>query len=175
MIHMRSAHRCVMAIFTITTPGQSSQNKIIKRKTRYHKAWREWPNRKNIEVEKLELEKRYQGIIEKIKEKAPPQKKHQRKQKAKMQKHKQKMSMLQQKQKVKTLKRKQKKSKERGQEPWWMTAWRRQEKQVEDILDFTSERRGRSHRVSHRTCRTRHERRHGRKNENGAWHRECEM
>ena len=42
---------------------------------------------KNIEVEKPELEKRYQEIMEK---KTPPQKKQQRKQKAKMQKHKQK-------------------------------------------------------------------------------------
>ena len=46
------------------------------------------PNRKNIEVEKLELEKRYQGIIKKKKKNAAT-KKPQRKQKVKMRKHKQ--------------------------------------------------------------------------------------
>ena len=51
---------------------------------------------KNIEVEKPELERRYQEIIEKIKRKTAATKKQQRKQKAKMQKHKQKMRVQQQ-------------------------------------------------------------------------------
>ena len=32
MIHMGSGHRCVMATFTITTPGKSSQYKNLKGK-----------------------------------------------------------------------------------------------------------------------------------------------
>ena len=71
----------------------------------------------NIEVEKLELGKRYQEIIEKIKRKTACTKKQQHKQKAKMQKHKQKMRTQQRKQQVKILMRKQKKSTERAQEP----------------------------------------------------------
>ena len=41
MIHMGSGHRCVMATFTITTPGKKSHYKIIKRKTQYNKRMRE--------------------------------------------------------------------------------------------------------------------------------------
>ena len=88
---------------------------------------------KNIEVEKLELEKRYQEIIEKFKKK---KKRRHKKRNAEAQ-AKKKKGMQHQKPKVKILKRKQKKSKERAQELWCMMAWRRQEKQVEDILDFT--------------------------------------
>ena len=38
MIHMGSDHRCVMATFTITTPGKNNHYKTTKRKTRHNKA-----------------------------------------------------------------------------------------------------------------------------------------
>ena len=117
MVHMGSDHRCVMATFTITTLGKSCHYKTIKGKHDIIK--HECPNRKSIEVEKLEFEKRYPEIIDFFfkKKKTPPQKKQQRKQKVKMEKHKQQMRTQQQrKQKVKILKRRQK-SKECAQEP----------------------------------------------------------
>ena len=55
-VHMGSDHRCVVATSTITTLGKNGHYKTKERKTR--------PNRKNIEVEKPELEKRNQEIIE---------------------------------------------------------------------------------------------------------------
>ena len=94
MIHMGSGHRCVMATFTITTPGKSNHHKTLKGNHDIIKHDGRDQKGKNIEVEKRELEKRYQEIIEK-KKKTPPQKKQQRKQKAKMQKHQQIMRMQQ--------------------------------------------------------------------------------
>ena len=75
MVHMGSDHRCVMATFTITTLGKSCHYKTIKGKHDIIK--HECPNRKSIEVEKLEFEKRYPEIIDFFlkKKKTPPQKK----------------------------------------------------------------------------------------------------
>ena len=58
MIHMGSDHRCVMATFTITTPGKSSRYKTIKGKHDIIKHEGRDQTGKNIEVEKLQLEKR---------------------------------------------------------------------------------------------------------------------
>ena len=71
MIHMGSDHRCVMATFTITTPGKSSHYKTIKGKHEIIKHEGRDQTEKNIEVENSELEKRYQEIIKK--KKTPPQ------------------------------------------------------------------------------------------------------
>ena len=65
MIHMGSDHRCVMATFTITTSGKSSHYKTFKGKYEKIKDKGRDQTRKNIEVEKPELEKRCQEIIEK--------------------------------------------------------------------------------------------------------------
>ena len=90
--------------------------------TEKHRSWEAWARKK------IPRDHR--------KKKKPPQRKPQRKQKVKMLKHKQKMTtQQQQKQNEKMLKRKQKKSKECAREARWITAWRRQMKQVEDIVD----------------------------------------
>ena len=68
MIHMGSDHRCVMATFTITTLGKHIHYKNTRRKHDMIE-YEERDQSKKIEVGKLELEKRYQEIIEKIKEK----------------------------------------------------------------------------------------------------------
>ena len=116
MIHMGSDHRMCHGDFHDHHAWKEQPLQDYKRKTRNNKAWKKGPNRKNIEIEKLELEKKYQEIIDFLKNRR--HKKQQRKQKVKMQKHKQKMrtQQQQQKQNVKMLKRKQKKSKECAQE-----------------------------------------------------------
>ena len=93
---------------------------IVKKKDKFDttKHDRRDQTEKNIGVEKLELGKRYQEVIEKIKKKPPAKKKQQRKQKVKMLKHKQKMRVQKRKQKMRMQKRKQKKSKERSQKSW---------------------------------------------------------
>ena len=57
MVHVGSDHRCVMATFTITTPEKSSRYKTIKGKHDIIKHEGMDQPGKNIEVEKLELEK----------------------------------------------------------------------------------------------------------------------
>ena len=113
MINMGSDHRCVMATFTITTPGKSSHYKTIEGKHDIIKREGRDQTGKNVEVEKPELEKRYQEFIDFFL--TPPQKK-QRKQKVKMQKHKQKMRTQQQRKQTMNM-LKQKESKECAQEP----------------------------------------------------------
>ena len=81
MIHMGSDHRCVMATFTITTPGKSSHYKTIKGKRVKTKHEGRDQTGKNIEVEEAELEERYREVIEKNKEKTADTKKQQRKSK----------------------------------------------------------------------------------------------
>ena len=85
-----------MATFTITTLGKCSHYKTTKGKHDIIKHEGRNQTEKNIEVEKLELEKRYQEIIEKSKEKPPPQKKT-----AAQAESKQTMRKQQRKQKVK--------------------------------------------------------------------------
>ena len=70
MIPMGSDHRCVMATFMITTLEKSSHYKTIT--GQHEKITHEERDHtgKNIEVEKVEFEKRYQEIIEKIKKNA---------------------------------------------------------------------------------------------------------
>ena len=89
MIHMGSDHRCVMATFMIITPEKSCHCKTEKRKLDTTKHERRDQTEK---VEKPELEKRYQEVIGKIKEKNRRHKeKHQRKQKMRIQMRKQKI------------------------------------------------------------------------------------
>ena len=64
MIHMGSDHRCVMATLTITMPGKNNHYKNTEGKHDMIKHGRRDQAGKNIEVEKPELEKRYQEIIE---------------------------------------------------------------------------------------------------------------
>ena len=75
MIHMGSDHRCVMATFTVTTPGKSSHYRTIKGNHDIIKHEGRDQTGKNIEVENTELEKRYQEIIEQIKRKTAATKK----------------------------------------------------------------------------------------------------
>ena len=67
MIPMGSDHGCVMATFMITTPKRDGHRKIKEDELDTTKHDGKW---KNIGDEKPELEKKYQEIIEKIKEKA---------------------------------------------------------------------------------------------------------
>ena len=90
MIHMGSNHRCVMATFTITTPGKSSHYKTIKGKHDIIKHEGRDQTGKTLKLRSLSSKKDTKRSSKKSKEKPPPQKKQQRKQKAKMQKHKQK-------------------------------------------------------------------------------------
>ena len=77
MIHVGSDHRCVMATFTITTLGKSSHYKTFEGKLETTKIGERDQIEGNIGVEKPELGKRYQEIIEKIKEKTADTKKQQ--------------------------------------------------------------------------------------------------
>ena len=130
MIHMGSDHRCVMATFTITTSGTSSHYKTSKGK---HDTIKQ-------EGKEIKLEKTLK--LRSLSSKKIPRD-HRKNQKKKTAVTKQEAAQAESKnteaqtknentkQKVKIPKRK-----ERAQKPWWMTAWRRQEKQMEDILDF---------------------------------------
>ena len=118
MIHMGSGHRCVMATFTVTTPGKDDHCFDFKGKHDMIKHERSDQTEKILKLKSLSSKKDTKKSSKKKKNKPPPKKKAQRKQKVKMQKHKQKMrTQQQQKQNVKMLKRKQKM------------------KQVEDIVD----------------------------------------
>ena len=113
-----------MATFTIITPEKSSHCKANKENTIQQSMKGGIKQKKTLKLRSLSSKKDIPSRSAK-------------KQKAKMQKRQAKNEKQQQKQKMKIPKRKQKKSKERAQESWWMTAWRRQERQVKDILDFT--------------------------------------
>ena len=115
MIHMGSDHRCVMVTFTITSPGKSSHCKTIEGKHDMTKHEGRDQTGKNIEVEKPE--KRYQEIIEKIKKKN--------------RRHKKKAAAQADSENA------EKTEAEAEEVGGTCTAWRRQEMQVEDILDFT--------------------------------------
>ena len=65
MIHMGSDYRCVMATFTINMLGKNINHKNTRRKHDMMEYEERHPAKNNIEVVKLELEKRYQQIIEK--------------------------------------------------------------------------------------------------------------
>ena len=110
--------------------GWPSQDK--KKKLRYNKTRRKGANGKNIgdEMQSWKIREKA-GAANKelghIKRKNRRTKKQQYKHKVKMQKHKQKVRMQ---------KRKQKKLLERSQKSRWGTTWKRQERQVKDILDI---------------------------------------
>ena len=93
---MGSDHRCVMATFVITTPRKDGLCKIKRKKLKTAKYDRGEQTDNKTGEEKPELEKRYQEIIEKIKEKAEAANKElsqskEKTMKQKKQQHKQKL------------------------------------------------------------------------------------
>ena len=162
MIHMDSDHRSVMATFMINTPKKSSHCKLKKRKLDTNEGRDQ--TEKNIEVEMPELEKRYQEIIEKSK-------KNRRHKKAAAQARSENAEAQAKNDSAEAETRHDNAEAEAEEDERLCTG-----SMMNDSVETASrrkaswtsctphsERRRRSHRVQQRSCRTRHERRPGRR------------
>ena len=129
MIHMGSDHRCVMATFTITTPKKDGRSKVKNDKIETKKSDRRDKTEKDTGDEKPELEKRYQEIIEKSKEKAEAAEKESSQSKGKTAENKKAAAAQAKSEKAE---RKQKKQTESSQKSRRRTMWRRQKKQMKE-------------------------------------------